>query len=194
MKKQILNFGKTIKNVFVITLLFTLTQSAFGQKNNISSTSILRGKSSLTYERAINTTSSARIGLKFFTPSFINNNFSNEGIRLAGEYRFYLTKQSKSLNGFYIAPNISIGKHSIRYQYTQSSGIGLGLIFAIIDVVGDGDLDHTPHIRTPEIITGNANVTATSIGLKMGVQKTWRFLSFDTGINLSKNSVFLLAA
>ena len=108
---------------------------------------------------------------------------------MSGEYRIYLTKKTETLSGFYLAPNFSMGKHEVKYSRTTGSGLGLGLLFASIDILADGDLDNPLYLRTPETITGEANITAQTIGLKIGYQAKWKFFTMDFGMNLTKNAI-----
>ena len=101
----------------------------------------------------------------------------------------YLTKKTETLSGFYLAPNFSMGKHKVKYRRTTGSGLGLGLLFASIDIIADGDLDNPLYLRTPETITGEANITAQTLGLKIGYQKKWKFFTMDFGMNLTKNAI-----
>lgn len=188
MKKQNLNFGKIVKSIFIIALLSISTQNTFCQNNNIKGTIASGGKTSIDFERAINTSSSAMLGVNIFNRRD-KNHFETEGIRISGEYRMYLTQRNKTLSGFYLAPNYSIGKHQVKYSKTTGSGLGLGLLFTSIDIIADGELDNPIPLRSPETITGEANLIAQSIGLKIGYQKRYKIINFDLGLNLRRNAI-----
>ncbi len=188
MKKQNLNFGNIAKSIFVFVLLSIFAQNTSCQNNNIKVTFITGTKTSFDYERAINPVSSGLVSLKVYNKN-TNNNFTSKGVRMSGEYRRYLTKKTETLSGFYLAPNFSIGKHEVEYSKTTGSGLGLGLLFASIDIIADGDLDNPLYLRTPETITGEANITAQTLGLKIGYQKKWNSFTMDFGINLTKNAI-----
>lgn len=188
MKKQNLNFGNIAKSIFVIVLLSTFAQNAFCQNNNIKTTFISGAKTSFDYERAINPVSSGLIGLKIYNQN-TNNNFTSKGVRMSGEYRRYLTKKTETLSGFYLAPNFSMGKHEVKYSRTTGSGLGLGLLFSSIDIIADGELDNPLYLKSPETITGEANITAQTIGLKVGYQKKWKSFTMDFGMNFTKNAI-----
>jgi len=188
MKKQNLNFGNIVKSIFVIVLLGSFTQNAFCQNNNIKATLISGQKTSFEYERAINTTSSALVGMKVYNQK-TKNNFTTKGTRVGAEYRLYFTQKTKTLSGFYAAPNFSIGKHEVNYSRTTGSGLGLGLLFSSIDIIADGSLDNPLYLRTPVTITGEADVTAQTLGLKVGFQKRWNAFTMDFGMNFTKNTI-----
>lgn len=188
MKKQNLNFGNIAKSSLIIVLLSISTQYAFCQNNNIKGTIASGGKTSIDFERAINPSSSVMLGLNIFNRQD-KNHFESEGIRVSGEYRLYLTQRNKTLSGFYLAPNYSIGKHQVEYTKTTDSGLGLGLLFTSIDIIADGELDNPLTLRSPETITGKANVVAQTIGLKIGYQKRYNIINFDFGLNLRKNAI-----
>lgn len=188
MNNQKFNFRTIVKNIFVFVLLSTFAQNGFCQKNNIKATSFLGSKKSLGYERAINTNYSGLVSLKMYNEK-TRNDFTSKGLRMSGEYRFYLTNKTESLSGFYLAPNFSMGKHEVKYSHTTGSGLGLGFLFTTIDILADGELDNPLYLKTPETITGEANITAQTIGLKIGFQKRWEFITLDFGMNLTKNAI-----
>jgi len=192
MKKQNGNFGINL-SMLVIVLLF-ISNSSFAQKNYLKVNTNINQHYGVSFERMVTPQIALGANINKYEINgngflSINNNYYQSGTRFGLESKFFATKRKKQGTGFYATPHINMGKHKVRYEKYTSSGLGLGLIFATIDVVADGSLDNPIYLKTPEKVTGNAEVNVLGAGLKIGYQNRISFLTFDFGLDLNSNQV-----
>ncbi len=189
-----LNLGTMMKSTVIVILILTFSQTMNAQRNNIKFTGLTKGQTSFGFERSINKNTSAVFSLiasnfdygkQIFSPNF---KYTNKGMRISGEYRLYLSKKDKNLNGLYMAPNASFGKHQLEYR-RKPVGIGVQIFIGLFDFASDGEIDYPLDASDTKDVIGNMDVFANSLGLKLGYQKIWKRLTMDLGANFSKNSV-----
>ena len=168
------NFGVIAKNIFSIILFLITTQATIAQKNDIKVTLVTPGKLNFAYERQLSPKSSISLHYQYhdFEYAQLFNIFNadvdyrNQGFRLLAEYRFYISEKTTALEGLYLAPNISWGKHSLNYKLKSGNAFGSEL---------------NPQNR-------HAKVSARGLGLKIGYQQKIQRAIIDVGTNISRNS------
>jgi len=192
MKNTKMNFQNKLRSTSAILIFMLLGSFGWAQNNNLKYSKGNTPQITLEYERALNTSTSWLTGVKFYYEDFSTlNNFQQKGTRLTFEYRKYLNGKTKTLNGVYLSPNISLGKHKISYEYIPNSGIGLGTLFGIGASLVTQDASYlalsSENNEVP--VRGKSKEIVSSIGVKLGYQKRWKKLTLDTGMNLSNNVV-----
>jgi len=176
MKNTKMNFQKELRSASVIFIFMLLSSFSWAQLNNMKFTKGTRGQSSFEFERATSANSSFIGGFKFYSENFENNNFKNKGTRMAFEYRKYLNGGTKTMNGIYLAPNISLGRHTVSYEDIPNSKIGWSLFSVGLSLATqNANLLYFP--EQEETVTGESKVISSGM------------ITFDIGMNISKNSI-----
>ncbi len=191
MKKQKLNLRNHFKSRHFLFLLMLISSPLLAQQNNIKLALATKGKFIVAYERALSAQSSAQISFMFSDRQdkggFLTNNstYDNKGFRVGAAYRYYLLNNTKLFNGFYLAPNVNIGRHQLEYsELTNSSFLG-----KFASILASEHSYFPCSTRSSDYIQGKAEVTALGLGLKLGYQKRWKAFNFDLGVNFTRNSV-----
>jgi len=174
MKRYNFNFGIIVKSVAPLILLLLMTQTVIAQKNDIKATIITPGKVNFSYERMISAKTTLSLNYQYhdFEYAQLFNIFNsdidyrNKGFRLMVEYRVYLSKKIRALEGFYLGPNISWGKHDLDYDYKSGNAFGI---------------EFNPNKKYTK-------VSARGLGLKVGYQQKIQQAMIDIGTNVSHNS------
>jgi len=156
------------------------------QINGIKVSKGIKGKSSFEYERSFLPNASFLAGVRTYSDTKEDNNFRNKGTRLTIAYRQYLNSGKNRMNGLYLSPIFSLGRHKVSYLYEPSSRIGWTLLSLGIGAA-TGNLSNIYVPEVEETVIGKSIITAQSLGVNLGYQKKWNRITMDMGMNISKN-------
>jgi len=191
MKNTKMNFQKELRNASAVFMFMLISSISWAQLNNMKFTKGSGGQTAFEFERAFMNDVSFLGGIRFYSDNFDKGKLktSNKGSRMTFELRKYFNGGRKSMNGIYLAPNISLGRHQVTYEYDPNPGVGLTLfsVGASLITQNANYLALVPEEK--EIVTGEGEVTSGSLGLKIGYQKRWDIITFDIGMNLTKNTI-----
>ena len=135
-----------INHPILVLLLVLFSFSLHAQKDadpgtfpniiKVNPISLAFGNINLTYERALNTSSSIQISANYWYKIF-GTEVQGLGARLG--YRFYITNRVKDApEGFYAGPQVSINSLKERNSEESVSAIGVGAMLGYQWVFGSG--------------------------------------------------------